>query len=641
MLRRSAPNVLLLTLTSRTGPFRIYRAPGSVAFLSCGSALQPILPKSQCWCVDEASSKYVLQVRRPQYWRIEVPVADDGDIRLALLLREVLEKVLRFEKTECPFNRSFSVELPEPPQTPVRMRPWTPVGKSFVSLPPTPVTPIYIAPLSKAQAADDVRVSTDENVTECQDKVVDDTTSPSKLDLEISIEETPETGRALETPDRAPQEDDVVGLSNTERDTSDSGNTLSTTHEEAADSIPNPNKRNGFQASRALTAPPRLTLLTTPPSKVMQTEEPEPQVEIPESNSPTESQDSFHSIESWASPITPLPLSPPLSLGGSPTVFPCGQDDLQVEKATICQEDTPDLTVSLKTPRQTWGAQTIAATDGSQDEASSAPPSVQDEEFATCSAETPDETAQSPSSVPETDHLSTSTSAALTRRPFTRHRPTTSSSISPSRRALSPLPPAANLFSPRQPFRSKTTTSRSASSRLALVRRLPMAVVHKTVEILLSPPAHLINLMLRVAARIAAGEWRGYVFGTGEGGETIPVRWDWSDEDDDGHGELGGWAADEDLGLGLDVPCAAAGRGERRVRRRATGEHLKMAGSFPESPSDDDDDDEDGAEGYVAGQESRNRGVTGTGTGNDDVQRQQGEGPNNNDTDWGRSSEVD
>src|ERR1044071_2034825 len=98
-----------------TGAFRIYRAPGSVAFLSCGSALQPILPKSQAWCVDEESSKFVLQIRRPQYWRIEVPVEELEDQHRAQVLREVFDKILQFEKTECPFQRSFTVELPERP----------------------------------------------------------------------------------------------------------------------------------------------------------------------------------------------------------------------------------------------------------------------------------------------------------------------------------------------------------------------------------------------------------------------------------------------------------------------------------------------------------------------------------------------
>lgn len=121
----------LLTL-NHPGSFRIYRAPGSVAFLNCGNALQPILPKSQCWCIAEDSSQFVLQIRRPQYWRIEVPVQNQDDLENALVLKEVFDKILLFEKTECPFQRSFTVELPAKPTTPVKKRPWTPVGKNLI-----------------------------------------------------------------------------------------------------------------------------------------------------------------------------------------------------------------------------------------------------------------------------------------------------------------------------------------------------------------------------------------------------------------------------------------------------------------------------------------------------------------------------
>lgn len=116
--------------TIAVGALSIYRAPGSVAFLSCGSALQPILPKSQCWCIDEESSKFILQIRRPQYWRIEVPVGDGGENdERARRLREVLDHILQFEKTPCPFKRDFTVELPEQPSTPLKKKPWTPVKR--------------------------------------------------------------------------------------------------------------------------------------------------------------------------------------------------------------------------------------------------------------------------------------------------------------------------------------------------------------------------------------------------------------------------------------------------------------------------------------------------------------------------------
>lgn len=161
-----------------------------------------------------------------------------------------------------------------------------------------------------------------------------------------------------------------------------------------------------------------------------------------------------------------------------------------------------------------------------------------------------------------------------------RQRSTASSSISPSRGALNRLPSAADLFPSYRGASYSTTTAQSrssaASSRMSLVRQLPRTIIHKTIEILLSPPSHLIDLMLKVAARIAAGEWRGYVSGFGEGGERIPVRWDWSDGDDDGEGELGGWGADEDW--------AFAARAGTTLRQS----EFRMAGAYPDSPESED-----------------------------------------------------
>jgi len=93
-----------------------------------------------------------------------------------------------------------------------------------------------------------------------------------------------------------------------------------------------------------------------------------------------------------------------------------------------------------------------------------------------------------------------------------------------------------------------------------------MAVIQKTCEILMSPPSHLINLMLNVAARIAAGEWRGLVFGVDERGEQIPVQWDWSEEEDN--------SADDGKFVDEDWPPRWPGR--------------RMAGTFPESDDEDD-----------------------------------------------------
>ena len=72
------------------------------------------------------------------------------------------------------------------------------------------------------------------------------------------------------------------------------------------------------------------------------------------------------------------------------------------------------------------------------------------------------------------------------------------------------------------------------------IRRIPMAIILKTCGVLLGPPGHLVNLMLKVAAKIAAGEWRGLVFGRDEAGEQMPVQWDDSD------GEFSSWGDDDD-----------------------------------------------------------------------------------------------
>ena len=90
-----------------------------------------------------------------------------------------------------------------------------------------------------------------------------------------------------------------------------------------------------------------------------------------------------------------------------------------------------------------------------------------------------------------------------------------------------------------------------------------MAIVAKTAEVLLGPPAYLVQIMLRVASRIVAGEWRGAVMGFGDEGERIPVRWDYEEEE----GDLSGWSEDE---VDFVTPC------EGREAGRFGGSQLGM-----------------------------------------------------------------
>ncbi|KAK3936882.1 inheritance of peroxisomes protein 1-domain-containing protein [Diplogelasinospora grovesii] len=594
-----------LERTIAVGPFRIYRAPGSVAFLSCGSALQPILPKSQVWCVDEASSKFVLQVRRPQYWRIEIPVADSEDVRRAQLLREVFGEVLQFEKTECPFKRTFTVELPERPQTPVKKRPWTPVHRPRASLPPTPVTPIEKGRLlRKSSLFEELRTSSPEPTTPAALSVPE--RSPTK------------TSRHSWSPSKdlwTEKREDTHDVQKIPRDEEISPKTAPT----EILVQPTPLRLNGFQASRSVVAPPELNLSTSTSPELAAVEgSADPVVEVPLSQSPADSQDSFHSVQSWHS--SPLPPSPPPSNPGTPMGFPFSEGAAAPAAEETVQQDVSQINLmSNDTTHSTWddhhdshsqiGTMTY---DSSSSVTATAPPSVLDgaETSSTCDTSIAEETEQSgseatgsssetppsePTAIPLHPISTTGTSSSMataTRRPQIRHRATTSSSISPTR--LSPLPPAANLFTShnRQSYAHAQSRERNPSpSKLAVVRRLPMQVIHKTCEILMSPPSHLINIMLKVAARIAAGEWRGFVFGTGEKGEEIPVQWDWSDSEEDGGSDFHQDSYTKYRGQHQRHP-------RQQVIRRAasfspwTRGH-KMVGSFPESESDLDDSDGD------------------------------------------------
>ncbi|KAA8913852.1 inheritance of peroxisomes protein 1-domain-containing protein, partial [Sphaerosporella brunnea] len=58
--------------TIASGPLRIYKTvPHDVAFLQSGSALKPLLSRTQCWNVD-GGQIFCLQLRPGNYWRIEI-----------------------------------------------------------------------------------------------------------------------------------------------------------------------------------------------------------------------------------------------------------------------------------------------------------------------------------------------------------------------------------------------------------------------------------------------------------------------------------------------------------------------------------------------------------------------------------------
>ncbi|KAK2759870.1 hypothetical protein FQN54_002604 [Arachnomyces sp. PD_36] len=108
-----------------SGSLKIEKIAGSAAFLKSGSVVHPMLKNSQCWCVD-GNSIFVLRIRRLKYYRIELPNETPEDKELVEEFKTTLSKILRYEVTPCPFQRGFTVELPEEAKTPRRKKAWTP-----------------------------------------------------------------------------------------------------------------------------------------------------------------------------------------------------------------------------------------------------------------------------------------------------------------------------------------------------------------------------------------------------------------------------------------------------------------------------------------------------------------------------------
>ncbi|KAH8819582.1 inheritance of peroxisomes protein 1-domain-containing protein [Xylogone sp. PMI_703] len=502
--------------TIAVGPLRIYKAPGSVAFLSCNSALRPILPKSQCWCVNESSSRFILQIRRPQYWRIEIPDQGADDCIRSEQLKVVLQRILLFEKTPCPFRRTFTIELPAPPETPVRKRPWRPVAR------------VVSEPAVEQQTE---RVANDNSPTPGRKQVLDcaentsishllppisqlaasrsDTDSQDCRSNSISVNVPPAIGTIYSSP-TAQAEEDRVSIG----ERGDTTSAIDLTPRNRIQRLPQNvlfagDLSNNTQYEQDDCPPiatvPILSLITSSPVR----EKVESRPNIPGNTDRdslfSSSVDSFHSTISWQTPLPPP--SPPASTPSSPTMaYPYPHNDIILSKQDYHNRDTSERTVTPSSSR-VWDIRSTRSTGSLRSLYTQA---------ASVDNELPRITR-----VPEQERT-------------LRHRAMTITN--PQRRALSPLPAAVNLFSP--PPRAR---------HLQTARHLPTAIVQKTCEILLSPPSHLFQLMIRVASRIAAGEWRGFLSGPGEA-----FHWDIS-EDEYGEDE---WSED-DFGVKISAPLAS------------------------------------------------------------------------------------
>ncbi|OCT47601.1 hypothetical protein CLCR_03328 [Cladophialophora carrionii] len=119
-----------------SGLIRIEKVRGSSHFLKSADqkVIHTIMRNSQCWCVD-GESKFVLRRGKFMYYRIELPTDTEEDKQKVEEFKAALGKVLRFERTPCPFKRAFHVDLPDDAITPRRKGTWK------RRQPPQPTTP--------------------------------------------------------------------------------------------------------------------------------------------------------------------------------------------------------------------------------------------------------------------------------------------------------------------------------------------------------------------------------------------------------------------------------------------------------------------------------------------------------------------
>ncbi|KAI9762732.1 MAG: hypothetical protein M1840_001141 [Geoglossum simile] len=286
-------------MTKAVGTLDLYRLH-SIAFLNSGQILHAILPKSRCWCVD-GQSKFVLRIRRNLYWRIELLGAVEDKTQE---LKSVFARILQYETTPCPFKRDFTVELPEPPRTPPRKRPWK-----------APERPKLLKPerTLELESSDEYTTAPSDNGS--MGETEEDGSGSDKADIRDVEELTPKGGlpsHRLSTDRLLP----FAGPSN----------------------VPMP---------RSVTAPLRLALETptslSPIYSSLQSDE-----DTTKCPTLSSSAESFHSAQCPVSPLSPLlpNITPP-----SPTFSPVRHD----EEIRICryrdhERDVSNTTVMAGSP---------------------------------------------------------------------------------------------------------------------------------------------------------------------------------------------------------------------------------------------------------------------------------------------------
>ena len=458
----------------------------------------------------DGESKIVLRIRPKSYYRIELPYNSNEDQVKISELKSVLSTILQYETTPCPFKRGFTVDLPEPSPIPVYKRPWKPKARLEPSS----------EDVSKTSGVP--RKSKEPSISSGFSIELDaDRESDVNVTRRDSLGSSPALSSDFSTSVPTEEQSDSEATDDTwssDRPASEELTVQDLLKEEPVSRTPI--RPQTFKTGRTVTAPPKLSLGSLPSSSL----DPDTQGAMkPNKESPSlsSSVDSFHSFHS---PISPLSPSPGIFYHEPPNTAP--SREVAVPRTRSHKRDVSEVTITADT-NELW-------------DMTSAPSSGESTYYSLPDApDTP--TLMSDVTSQEEDH----SSEALTPSPTTEIRRRV---IKARQRAHSPLPSPANLCSPYSP--------RSQISG----HHLTTAILQRTCSLLLGPPAQLVALMLRIAAKLTKGASRGSSFGFGEYGQKIPCSWDFSDA-----GEESDDLDEDDFGVPISNPSLSRQSSSREL----------------------------------------------------------------------------
>jgi hypothetical protein len=425
----------------------------------------------------------VLRVREGSFYRIELPATTEEEKEKVDDFKIVLKSILYYERNPSPFSHGY-VELPERPHTPIRRTP------------------------SQHQPAKKWRLN---KVWEPEDAAERAKWSPATPPRALSSLRK----KALSIEDTAAPADSEGSAHGDESTEDEDTITEGSNQSEEEESVPPPLDavdspkpiRAPFQTrpahARSITAPPPLTLHTSsPPSSTPLSRTTSRDTDT---ISIASSHDTFYSLED-----SPSPSIKAQSFHSLDPTEETMREQFAAIKVSSHKRQTSELTIIPDTPTP---IRTTREDDALQE---NIPPS--DPETPTLIHDASD--SDSIDEPPWSDAITPPPTASIRLRHLSRHH-------SSEQRGLEK---PVNLFSsPAAPTRAKDLTT---------------ALVQKAYALLIGPPAHLVQLMLEIAAKIVKGF--PVMYGPTGRRKRLPGSWEDSSAEEEDE-----WDED-DFGIPLD-----------------------------------------------------------------------------------------